>query len=445
MRVTWLDALPVGTTSETVRRVLEAAAADPGGPLTVRAHRLEEARFAPCRGCFACWVEHPGTCRAKDSANAVMPDIIGADGVLWTTAPRFGAWDPVAKAALDKSIGLLSPFFSVVEGETHHRRRYRRYPRWAVLARVGGDTPVDERDVFRQLVARNAHNMHEGAPWVGFIDEDAPAEDAAETTREALRALAHPGPSTVPRLEAFSRPPEVGVPPRSGRHLVTLVGSAKPTGESTSEAFGAALERRLVARGWTAERLPVARVVKLRRPPAPALREAVARADLLVLAAPVYFDTLPALVLQALGQLADHAAQPAGGPAGPPALLPIVQCGFPELTHTALALEAAWRAGRACGFGWAGHLAVGGGGALQGDLDAPRGKLASQVRALDATAEALDAGEAVPKAALDDFARPLLPPALYRLAGDLGWLVQALQQGANPLTLGTSRPFPERP
>jgi len=92
MRVAWLDALPVGTTSETVRRVLEAAAADPGGELTVRAHRLEEARFAPCRGCFACWVEHPGTCRAKDSANAVMPDIIGADGVLWTTAPRFGAW-----------------------------------------------------------------------------------------------------------------------------------------------------------------------------------------------------------------------------------------------------------------------------------------------------------------------------------------------------------------
>ncbi|HJL18162.1 MAG TPA: hypothetical protein RMH99_21035 [Sandaracinaceae bacterium LLY-WYZ-13_1] len=421
MRITLLDALADDTTSARVRTGLSEA-----GVLGAD-HRLRGERFAPCQGCFQCWVEHPGTCRAKDAANGVMRDVIEADAILWLTRPRFGAWDPVAKVALDKTIGLLLPFFGTVEGETHHLRRYPRYPRWAVLASVPPTTPDDEREAFRLLVERNALNLHEHAPRVSFVPTDADATTVREAARGLVGALEAPSAPVFPQLAPFEAPATaVRGPAETPRHAVIWVGSAKPAGTSTSEALGAALEARLAAEGWTTERLHVARTVKLGRGAAPKLVEAARRADLLVLASPVYFDALPSIVLAGLAALADADL---GDEA--PALLPIVQCGFPELAHTALAVEVAHRAAAEAGMPWAGHLALGGGGALHGaNLDEATGKAARQVEALDEVAAALDAGRPVPAEATDAFATPILSPRLYRAVGQVGWLARALKEGA---------------
>ena len=63
MKITLLDALEGGELGAALRQALtsETLLAD---------HRLREERFAPCQGCFECWVKHPGTCKAKDAATA---------------------------------------------------------------------------------------------------------------------------------------------------------------------------------------------------------------------------------------------------------------------------------------------------------------------------------------------------------------------------------------
>ena len=115
MKITLLDALEGGELGAALRQALtsETLLAD---------HRLREERFAPCQGCFECWVKHPGTCKAKDAANDVMRDAMAADVLLWATRVRFGCWDPIAKVAFDKAVGVLSPFFRAIAGETHHAK-----------------------------------------------------------------------------------------------------------------------------------------------------------------------------------------------------------------------------------------------------------------------------------------------------------------------------------
>lgn len=422
MRITLLDALSEGPVADTVAELARERG-------VVRHHDLRHERFAPCRGCFECWVEHPGTCSAKDAANDVMRDFIAADVVLWTTRVRFGCWDPVAKAALDKSIGLLSPFFATQHGETHHAKRYGKYPGWGVVAVVDRDTPVEEREAFARLVQRNVLNLHGHEPWVGFVEEGASMDEVRAVVRSGLAALTHERPASFVELSPFAGPDaRKGIakdhdgPP----HVTLWIGSAKPPGESTSEALGRALLRRLEAAGWTSEAVFVARTVKLGRGEAPKLLEAFDRADLVVIATPVYVDCLPSLVLEGLGAV----AQTGWGERGP-RILPIVQCGFPELAHTTLALETLHRFALDAGLGWAGHLAVGGGGTIAGrDLDARKGVGTPQRQALSDAANELDAGGPLSDETIARFAEPLVSSGLYRIIGQVGWIAQAAGHGA---------------
>jgi len=431
--VTLLDGLPPGPTSTILQQAL--AAAGVRGP----AHMLTEERIVPCQGCWKCWLEAPGTCKTKDAANDVMRDIIGARAVLWTTRLSFGSWSSPSKAALDRSLGLLSPFFEQVQGETHHRARYGRYPRHGVVAVVGPESTARERETFARLVARNVLNMHGDVSWVGFVPESPDPRLARAVVQEGLQYLGKDPPDEMARVPPFrSSSFPVGVPRRAGaRHAALWVGSAKPRGTSTSEALGGLLLRELAARGWTTETVHAAHALRLGRAAEPRLVKAVRRADLLVLAAPVYWDALPALVVHGLEVLAKTHLGPAR-----PALLPIVQCGFPELEHTRLALDVASLAADEIGLGWAGHLAMAGGGMIDGrPLERSPHRFAHQIAALVAAAEALDEGDPVPARATLGFAHLSIPKGLYNVIGQVGWAASALRSG-HLFELGR-RPFRE--
>ncbi len=428
MLITMLSSLGDEAIESAVRDELRSEGVD------VYVHDLTHERFAPCQGCFECWIAHPGTCKASDGANDVMRDVIASDAVLWLVAPRFGAWDPVSKAALDKIIGLISPFFTKVAGETHHKRRYERYPRWAVLAVSGPGQTDGERDVFRTLVERNVLNMQVHSPFVAFAD----AADPVRFRTMANAALAHltaDHPDDHWTMVEPLPPVESAVGPDVGnRRAVLWVGSAKPHRTSTSEALGTALTRRLESRGWECRTVRAPKVTKLGRDGSPELVGVTRSASLLIVASPVYVDCLPALVLKGLGDLVDATVIGAG-----PALLPIIQCGFPEATHTRLAVEVLAHAASSAGWAWAGHLALGAGGFIDGaDIDASR-RFHKLQQAFDQVADALDAGDPVPAELTSALSAPLLNPTVYRWAGDVGWLAQAMRHGA--LTELWQRPF----
>jgi hypothetical protein len=215
---------------------------------------------------------------------------------------------------------------------------------------------------------------------------------------------------------------------------VLLVGSAKPSGTSTSEALGRYLCGRLAERGVATTVLFVGR-----SPQANAearLSAALAEADLFVLASPVYVDSLPYLVIRAL----EHVFR-ATTPRRPQCrFAALINCGFPEAEQCRTALDITRAFARRTGLAWAGGLALSEGGAIDGRRIEELGGLGRHVRAaLDCAAAALAEGRPVPSTASEQLARRLMPARVYTFMGNLGWRRRAVRNRAGS-TLG-AKPF----
>jgi hypothetical protein len=219
-----------------------------------------------------------------------------------------------------------------------------------------------------------------------------------------------------------------------------LVGSAKPAGQSTSEALGSYLAQKLAERDIAVTTMHVARTMRTEERTA-ALLAAVDAADIVILAFPLYVDGLPYLVTQALEQIAAHRANETD--IQRPLLLAIANCGFPEAAHNATALAICEQFAAAAGFRWAGGLALGEGGAVNGQpLAKAGGMVHNVVAALDLAAVALTEGEPMSSEAIALMARPFIPASAYMLMGDLGWLMQARRHRA--MTRLAARPFGQK-
>ena len=228
----------------------------------------------------------------------------------------------------------------------------------------------------------------------------------------------------------------------SPKTALLLIGSAKPVGESTSEALGSYLAQRLQERGIAPTAMHVARALRTEERTA-ALLAAVDAADIVILAFPLYIDSLPYLVTQALERIAAHrmgAQRAAQMSERRPLFLAIANCGFPEAAHNATALAICRQFAGGAGFSWAGGLALGEGGVISGRPLATAGGMVHNVAAaLDRAAAALATGQPVPEEATTLMARPFIPARAYMLMGALGWLMEAQRNRA--LTRLAARPF----
>lgn len=118
---------------------------------------LHEMRIEPCIGCFGCWVRTPGRC-VMPGADEIARAYVRSDLVVFLTPVTFGGYSSELKKAVDHLIGALLPFFEAVDGETHHGRRYDRYPNLLALGLLP-QRDEESESIFRHLVERNAINM----------------------------------------------------------------------------------------------------------------------------------------------------------------------------------------------------------------------------------------------------------------------------------------------
>lgn len=206
-----------------------------------------------------------------------------------------------------------------------------------------------------------------------------------------------------------------------------LVGSPRK-GRGASETLGAYLLDRLDVRGADAHKLYVYPALRSQQR-LNALVSAVAQADLVIISAPLYWDSLPATVTKLLETLHQRLDDRRRTP--DQRLVVISNCGFPEAHHNDIALRIYRRFAHESGFVWPGGMALGGGEPLKGKPLSESGGMARNViAALDIAAQALIEGQPVPQEARDLMAKPLMPAWLYRTIGNLGWCLQASRFGA---------------
>lgn len=309
-----------------------------------------------------------------------------------------------------------------MHGETHHEPRYERFP--SVLA-VGLTDRADEAAavVFERLVRRNVINVwapHFASPVLTRAELPAVAAAAARWLEDLAASL--PPACAAEPLELGARP---DLPPGAPRRALMLVGS--PRGRaSVSAAISSHLEGLLIQQGLTVSTAWIHGSLRGDHG-LMALADAVSGADVVVLAAPLYVDSLPAPVTQALEVLAGRRA---AGAASPPRFLGIVNSGFPEAVHTDTALAICRLWARDADLDWIGGLGIGCGGMLAGKPLAEQGGRARNVaRALALSAQAMTRGAVVPEAALRLARTPTIPAWLYRFLGEWGFRREAKTHG----------------
>jgi multimeric flavodoxin WrbA len=133
--------------------------------------RLRDVFIAYCKGCFDCWVKTPGVCATRDGAGAITRALARSDLVVLLSPITFGGYSSELKKALDRSIGIVSPFFTRIHGEVHHKPRYARYPALLAIG-VTEDRDPEEARIFTRLVSRNAVNFHAPAHVVAIVSRD---------------------------------------------------------------------------------------------------------------------------------------------------------------------------------------------------------------------------------------------------------------------------------
>ena len=218
------------------------------------------------------------------------------------------------------------------------------------------------------------------------------------------------------------------------KQVLFLIGS--PRGKkSTSESLGTYLLNQLEAKGMGAKTMHILRSLRTDEEWEMLISQ-VNNSDIIILAFPLYVDTLPAPVIEAMELIlkeckSDELFQNCR-------LIAIANSGFPEPEHSDIALTNCEIFCTESGIKWAGGLRIGGGEAINGrPLNEIKGMIRNIIMALDLTAEALARNETVPKEAIELTSKPIVPKWLYLTAGTRRWKSKAKNNGVKKMLYDT--------
>ncbi|MCB9110228.1 MAG: NAD(P)H-dependent oxidoreductase [Anaerolineales bacterium] len=389
---------------------------------------LCDQKIGNCAGDFFCWVRQPGMCNTDDDNRVIAAKIIQSDLVIYLTPVAFGGYSSELKRIVDHQIQNISPFFTSVNGEIHHQKRYEKYPNVLTVGWME-QSNIQAEAVFRHLVHRNAINMYAKTAVCGLVTGQPSEADLTSQTESWLDAIASASSSPVPALPTQAVSSAEATPIRKA---VLLVGSPR-TRKSTSASLGTYLFEQIKSRGVETEIIQIYTSINSPQK-SQAMIDAVNNADLTVLAFPLYVDSLPAPVIAALEKIS---ANRSGGNSK---FAAVANCGFPEAHHNDAALAICAEFASQNGFEWLGSLALGGGeGLVHGTpLNEMSGPAIPIKKSLEIAAEALSNGQPIPQSARDLLAKPVIPNWLYKMFGGFGWKQSAKKYGVKDLS---SRPY----
>ena len=337
----------------------------------------------PCVGCFSCWNKTPGRCVIRDGYDDIGVLIHRAGEVVVISRYTYGGFSGFVKNVFDRCIGYALPQFEIVDGETHHRRRYDEDKPYTFIF-YGHDLGEEQMERARRYVRAVCANTR------GHVRECGPDREAASD------------PSPVP----------------SGGKVVLLNGSMRARNGNTAK-----LARRLA--GMLKRD---AEIVDLRDHLAalPELPDAWQSASDVVLCAPLYLDGLPSQVIRFM----EAARRGYRGPSK--RIYVLANMGLYESRQMVNLFSAVRQWCGAMGFEYGGGLGVSAGelvGVLMEHLLFSVGFTRNVARGMKRLAGAIDGGTATGEICAEPFC---FPRWLYIGIANSGWRRMARANGIKP-------------
>jgi len=377
----------------------------------VRTFTLRDIKLAHCIGCFGCWIETPGICVQADAAREIAATIVHSEVLVLFTPITFGGYSPELKAMVDRFIQLALPYFITCHGEMHHPPRYAPMPRFVAVG-IQRQADHEEANIFKILVGRNALNFHapSHAAEVVSLEDDG---DAIRNRFQALLSKSEPYPlrDAIASLVPLPQLPNIPAADGGVRRALLLVGSPKVKRPSTSGVLGGFLLERLAQHGWETQSWTL-RAALRRQEEQAKLLAAVDSADLLILAFPLYIDSLPFLVTKALQVIEKHRLENPNR--RPQSLVAVSNNGFIDAQQNHVALAICHQFAKQSEITWAGALAMGAGEALSSGQPLRHPLARHAIKALSLAGEALGEGRPVPVEAMALIGKSPFPYALWR-------------------------------
>lgn len=132
---------------------------------------LDEMNLKFCVGCWTCWWKTPGLCIHKDDANQIFKKFINSDFVIFASPVSAGFVSSSLKKITDRLIVLLHPYIQFINNESHHQKRYDKYPDFGLILKRDLITDKEDIQIINEIYKRMAINFHSNFKFQEFIDE----------------------------------------------------------------------------------------------------------------------------------------------------------------------------------------------------------------------------------------------------------------------------------
>ena len=123
----------------------------------------------PCVGCFGCWNKDPGKCVVKDGYENMGYLIHHADEVIVISRYTYGGFSGFVKNIYDRSLAYVLPHFEIVNGQSHHKKRYEENKPYSYIFYGNKISEEDKENAIRYVNAVST-NMRTYVKDVQFIE-----------------------------------------------------------------------------------------------------------------------------------------------------------------------------------------------------------------------------------------------------------------------------------
>lgn len=338
----------------------------------------------PCVGCFGCWLKEPGECVIKDGYEKMGALIHKADEVTVISTYTYGGFSSFVKNVFDRSIGWVLPYFEIVHGEMHHKRRYPEdKPITFIFRGQFSDSDRIKAKTYVEAVCRNFHGI---IKEIRFEECQVKSDKADEST----------------------------LPVTSDPDKIVLLNCSLRAGNSNSKKFLDRLSSNI--RGNT-ESINLSTYINRYDE----LAEKLAGAGTIVLGIPLYVDGIPSALLRVMERLENYRT------AGEKSIYVVSNMGFYESSQlkNLMGMVKSWC--EKCSFIYGGGLAIGAGEMIGSIIiSTDKGPAKNAAEGLNKLSAAINDLKEIEDIYADAYR---FPRALYMFAADMGWPKGAKKNG----------------